>query len=164
MQRSLQTRVPCNHAQRFLHALRKKVLQRGRCVIILRKDMRKLALIKGLGSRYRKTSLSFPGLSGRPGGKGPGTTACACAKITPKRAYYSNLWRAVCFIDAYITVRMRISSVFLNMRIIIITCCCRLVYFTYIPRGDFSKMASNQALPGPSTSGFSNPSESLWEV
>ena len=40
----------------------------------------------------------------------------------------------------------------------------RLFIFTYIPRGDFSKMASNQALPGPSTSGFSNPSESPWEV
>ena len=72
-------------------------------------------------------------------------------------------------IDAYITVRMRISSVFLNMRIII-----RILepcywknagcLFTYIPRGDFSKMVSNQALPGPSTSGFSSPSESPWEV
>ena len=33
----------------------------------------------------------------------------------------------------------------------------------YRPRGDFYKMASNQALPGPSTSGFSSPSESPWE-
>ena len=34
----------------------------------------------------------------------------------------------------------------------------------YIPYGDFSKMASNQALPGPSTSGISSPSESPWQV
>ena len=34
----------------------------------------------------------------------------------------------------------------------------------YIPYGDFSKMASNQALPGPSTSGVSSPSESPWQV
>ena len=34
------------------------------------------------------------------------------------------------------------------------------MYIIIIPR----KMASNQALPGPSTSGFSSPSESPWEV
>ena len=34
----------------------------------------------------------------------------------------------------------------------------------YRPRGDFSMMASKQTLPGPSTSGFSSPSESPWEV
>ena len=33
-----------------------------------------------------------------------------------------------------------------------------------VPYGDFSKMASNQALPGPSTSGVSSPSESPWQV
>ena len=41
-----------------------------------------------------------------------------------------------------------------------------LIIITYanVHRGDFSKIASNQALPGPSTSGFSSPSESPWEV
>ena len=34
----------------------------------------------------------------------------------------------------------------------------------YTPYVDFYKMASNQALPGPSTSGVSSPSESLWQV
>ena len=38
------------------------------------------------------------------------------------------------------------------------------MYIIYVPRGDFYKMASNQALPGPSTSGVSSPSESPWEV
>ena len=34
------------------------------------------------------------------------------------------------------------------------------MYIIIIPR----KMASNQAFPGPSTSGFSSPFESPWEV
>ena len=36
--------------------------------------------------------------------------------------------------------------------------------YANVHRGDFSKIASNQALPGPSTSVFSSPSESPWEV
>ena len=57
-----------------------------------------------------------------------------------------------------IPVRMRISSVFLNMRKKNYN--IMQMYIIIIPR----KMASNQALPGPSTSGFSSPSESPWEV
>ena len=38
------------------------------------------------------------------------------------------------------------------------------MYIIIIPRGYFSKMASNQALPGPSTSGISSFSKSPWEV
>ena len=58
-----------------------------------------------------------------------------------------------------ISVRIRISSVLLNMRKIIDNN-ANIITYANVPR----KMASNQALPGPSTSGFSSPSESPWEV
>ena len=51
---------------------------------------------------------------------------------------------------------MRISSVLNKNGIIIII----QMYIIIIPR----KMASNQALTGPSTSELSSPSESPWEV
>ena len=42
--------------------------------------------MSGKGCIVYTCLASFPGLSGDPGGgKGLGTTACACAKITPKR-------------------------------------------------------------------------------
>ena len=69
-----------------------------------------------------------------------------------------GVWRTVCFYRCTYPVRMRKSSVFLNMSIKMRT------IYSIIPYFDFSKMTSKQALPGPSTSGGSSPSESPWQV
>ena len=57
--------------------------------IVLRSETKNLCVDRGspcVRVRSNNQLASFPGLSGDPEwGKGLGTTACACAKITPER-------------------------------------------------------------------------------